>query len=234
MEIKESTRVLKAHDIRGLGSKVAFNFEDIRRRCDEYVEQVRQQTREMLASAEAEAEALRRTAHAEGFSAGRNEGMLRVDSQMAVVADRTAQERLRTTLPAMQAAAEMLRQERDRWLSAWEATAVRMSIAVAEKLIRHELKVNPELSTGMISAALELAIGSPQIRLKLHPDDLRRLGDNAEEVARSITSCGQATLVPDASITPGGCLIETQHGVIDARIESQLERIAAELLPIDS
>ena len=44
------------------------------------------------------------------------------------------------------------------------------------------------------------------------------------------TACGEAELVYDETITPGGCQIETQHGAIDARMETQLERIASELL----
>ena len=61
-------------------------------------------------------------------------------------------------------------------------------------------------------------------------ETLAHLEDHAEEVIRSMAPCGQATLVSDESISCGGCIIETQHGVINAEIENQLERIASELL----
>ncbi|MGE3316914.1 MAG: FliH/SctL family protein [Planctomycetaceae bacterium] len=234
MEAKESARLLKAHDIRGLGSKVAFNFEDIRGRCDAYVEQVRQQTRSMLESAAAEADEIRRKAHQEGLMAGRREGMNQADAQISQVATRSADEKLRTALPALQQAAYMLRQERDRWLAAWDQAAVRLSTAVAEKLIRSELSNRPELAKGMLAAALELAVGSPQIRVRLNPVDHTSLGVGAEDVVRALAGCGQATLVVDETVTQGGCVIDTDHGQIDARIETQLERIVAELVAIES
>ena len=56
------------------------------------------------------------------------------------------------------------------------------------------------------------------------------LGRQATEVVRALAACGEAEIVADNSLTRGGCLIETQHGQIDARIETVLDRIVAELL----
>ena len=49
-------RILKADALRGLGPRVAFNYEDLRRRCDEHIEQVRAQARDLLEAARREAE----------------------------------------------------------------------------------------------------------------------------------------------------------------------------------
>ncbi len=45
------TRLLKANDVRGLGSKVVFNFDDLRQRGDDYVESIKKQVEQMLTSA---------------------------------------------------------------------------------------------------------------------------------------------------------------------------------------
>jgi flagellar assembly protein FliH len=45
-----------------------------------------------------------------------------------------------------------------------------------------------------------------------------------------LAACGEAEIIADKSLTRGGCVIETQHGQIDARIETILDRIVAELL----
>ena len=131
----------------------------------------------------------------------------------------------------MQSAAEALVLERDRWLGEWEATAIQLSVAIAEKLIRRELGLKPEISSDILFKMLELAAGQRQIKLRIHPDDLKFLGNHPEEVIRSMASCGDATLVADEAISRGGCVIETDHGTIDARLETQLERITAELSP---
>jgi flagellar assembly protein FliH len=68
------------------------------------------------------------------------------------------------------------------------------------------------------------------LKLRLHPADIEVLHVAGQEALSRLASMGQAELVPDESITRGGCQIETRHGVIDARLETQLERITLELL----
>ena len=48
-EIPAQTRLLKAHDVRGLGSKVVFNLEDLRQRGDSYLDSVRKQIEGQIA-----------------------------------------------------------------------------------------------------------------------------------------------------------------------------------------
>ncbi|MCH7988383.1 MAG: hypothetical protein IID46_04435 [Planctomycetes bacterium] len=227
-------RLLKANAIRGLGSKIVFNYEDLRKKCNVYVEKVRHETRSMIQDARIQSESIRKEAYEQGRQSGSQQGLRDAEEQIRSraeeLADQLAVEKLKTTLPAMQAAADMLVQERDKWMAAWEEITVRLSLAVAEKVLRRKLDVEPEISTEMIRGVLELATGTPHITLKLNPEDLEHLGDHAEDVIRSMASCGKVTLIADESISNGGCVIETQHGVINAEIENQLERIASELL----
>ena len=230
----EPTRLLKANDIRGLGSKIVFNYEDLRERCDRYVEKVRRDTRNMIQEAQTQSDFIRKEACEQGQQTGLQQGLRdaeeHIRSRAEELADQLAVEKLKTTLPAMQAAADVLVLEREKWMDGWEKIALQLSLAVAEKMLRRKLNVEPEISTEMIRGVLELAAGTPHITLKLNPKDLEHLGEHAEEVIRSMASCGRVTLIAEKSISNGGCVIETQHGVINAEIENQLERIASELL----
>ena len=234
MSAQESNRLIKAHTARSLGSKSTFNFDDLRRQCDEYIEQARRQGQELLAAAAVQAEEIRARALAEGRAAGQRAGLASahetIEARAAELAAARTQERLRTVLPAFEAAAAALHTERDRWLAAWEQAAVRLSAAIAEKILRHELARRPELSVPMISEALQLAAGQPQVQLRLNPRDLEQLEDCGRELVARVGALGDARLVPDETVSPGGCHIETRHGVIDARLEIQLERIIQELL----
>jgi flagellar assembly protein FliH len=234
MPIHDSSRLIKARTARNLGGSAMFNFDDLRRQCDESIASARRQGQELLAQATAAADEIRRRAQAEGIAAGQREGLASardlVDARAAEIASRQTQERLRTVLPAFQAAAQALQIERDRWLAAWEAAAVKLSADIAEKILRHELSRRPELALPIIREALQLAAGQPQIRLHLHPQDLEQLQAAGNEAVGGLAAVGDATLVPDESVTRGGCTIETRHGVIDARLETQIERITSELL----
>ncbi len=234
MSTQESSRLIKASSARHLGASATFNFDDLRRQCDEHVENARRQAQQLLNEATAGAEEIRSRAHAEGLAAGQRDGLTAaqqiVESRAAQIAAGRAQEELRTVLPAFRNAAEALQVERDRWLSNWESAAVKLSAVMAEKILRHELARQPELAPAIIREALQLSAGEPQIKLRLHPHDLEQLRDSGQDMLGQLASVGEATLVPDENISRGGCLIETRHGVIDARLETQLQRITAELL----
>lgn len=235
MSLPSPTRVLKADDARAIGAQAAFNFEDIQRRCDAHLDKVRVQAAQIIAEAHQEAALVRVRAEEDGHELGVQKGMVdaerRIEKQSRERADHEVQQRLRTVLPALEHAARSIAAEREQWLSEWESAAVRLSIAIASRILRDSLAANPGHSRAMIREALELAAGATRIKLRLNPIDLGLLGDEVSDVIASLCACGDPQVISDPTIEPGGSLIETIQGVIDARLETQLQRIAHELLP---
>ena len=154
----------------------------------------------------------------------------KIEEQVVARVQKEFAEHVQTTIPALGQVTVALRDEREKWLLHWEHVAVKRAVAIAEKLLHTQLRTQPELAEGMIAEALKLAAGQPQVQVRFNPQDLTRLGSHAGELVKTITSCATPDLIPDASIAPGGCTIDTGHGEIDARLETMLERIASELL----
>lgn len=233
MATPEIKRVLKASEARAVQAHVAFNYEDLKKRCENHVEKIRQQTQQMLRDAHEEGEHIRRealeNAKAEGWGKGMQDAEAEIERRATTRADARATEMLSTLYPAMQKAVEDLIREQDRWLAEWESAAIRLSIAIAEKLLKRQLELHPERAKLMISEALQLAAGSQEIHVRLSPQDVELLGAKADEVIRNMAACGKAIVVADPEISVGSCLVETQHGVIDARVDTMLDRIAEEL-----
>jgi flagellar assembly protein FliH len=229
-----SPAILKADQARELPARVAFNFDDLRHQAEAHLAAARHEAAAILEAARQEAEALKRQAELQGREEGRAEGLRDAAAQIQSQArQRTSQElelRLKTVLPALTQAAQVLREEREHWLARWESAAIELGVAIAEKLVRTELKTRPELARHMITQALELAVGQSHLRLYLHPADREHLGDQAGQVVHALTGCAVPELVDDPSLQPGDCRIETRHGEIDARLETMLQRIADELL----
>src|SRR5262249_4854017 len=140
---------------------------------------------------------------------------------------------LQTLLPALEEGVRRLEREREQWLAAWENAAIRLSASMAGRIIHRELSQRPLEAEGMIRAALDLAAGQSRITLRLNAEDFRRMDDGGA-IRDCLQRFGEVSLVPDDAISPGGCLIESQHGLIDARIETQLERMVSELVGTDS
>ena len=233
MTFSSASRVLKANDVRGMSSQIAFNFEDIQRQCQERLQEATRQATAILEEAHRESAGVRKQAEESGRGSGRQEGLNEAERQIAQraeeLAEKKATQRIRTLLPALEHAAKQVAINRERWLAEWESSALQLAVAIAGRILRSELAVDPERGRAMISDALQTAAGSTRLRVRLHPEDVAMLGNRAEDVVKSLASCGEATILPDETIERGGSIVETQHGVIDARLETQLDRILQEL-----
>ena len=208
-------RAAEAHDCPRTAS---FNFEDVAAEADRRIAELRTDAARIVAQAKAEAEAVRRRAAEEG----RRAAMLEIDAMV--------EQRAASALKALECAAAEIKQAKQAWLAHWESAAVRLSAAMAAKIVRTELRDRPEITLSLVSEALELAAGSPDVRLKLNPSDFRSLGGETRRIIESMPALGNAEVVADESVGPGGCRVETRFGAIDQRIEVQLDRIADELL----
>jgi len=232
--VSEQSRILKADAVRGMDTNAAFNFDDFKSRCQDYVEQARAKAQQIISQAQKTTVEIKEQAQKEGYAAGHSKGLQNAHDEIKKQAEKCASEmaleKLKTTLPAMQSVSEQLHKDRNRWLAEWENATIKLAVAIAEKIVSQQIAIAPHLATEQIQHLLSLTVGSSRIRLHLNPADLAGLGTHAEEVIKSLSSCGEVQICPDENIDRGGCIIETEHGTVDALIESQLERIADELL----
>jgi flagellar assembly protein FliH len=227
-------RIIKAESVKEDVSIQLFELIDLQRLGEDRISVAQQQADQILANARQAAKQLFEQTATAARIAGRLEGLQESEEQITRqafdMAEAQVSARLATALPALRSAAESLQSERDRWLVRWEQTAVLLGVAIAEKLLQQKLATRPELATVMISDALRLAAGQPQLTVYLHPEDLSAWGDRATQIVQSLTACADTTLVPDPQAMRGGCRIVTRHGEIDARVETMLHRIAQELV----
>ncbi len=132
-------------------------------------------------------------------------------------------------LPIVRQAAAEFADAKQAWLRRWEQSAVQLAVKIAERMVRREVARSPQITLDLVREALELAAGTQQMKIRLHPADFATLEGQVKRLAQEISRGTNAVIVPDETISRGGCRLETQHGVIDQQIETQLKRIAAEL-----
>jgi flagellar assembly protein FliH len=200
---------------------VAFPFEDMAGQAKWYLDSVRKQAERILQDAHEEARAIRAKAEA----AGQHAGMAAVKQ---VLEQQVASE-MASLAPALKKSVDAIEQSRQEWKAHWRRSATHLAAAMAERLIRRELKAEPNITLDLVGEALELAAGSSEITLYLHPDDHQRLGAATDKIVGQLARLGPAQVVADPDISLGGCRVETRHGVIDQSFEAQLARIEEEL-----
>jgi flagellar assembly protein FliH len=209
--------ILKASDSHPCPPVAVFNFVDLEAQAAECTARAQAEAAEIVAQARSEADAIRRQAAEEGCKAAMQEF------------DKTVATHLAPAIAAIHEADTELRQARQAWLSHWERGAVRLAAAIAARVVRRELREEPDISLSLVREALDLAAGSPNIRLHLNPEDYRALGGQVRSLIDGMSSLGDAEVISDATVTQGGCRVETRFGTIDQQIESQLQRIEEEL-----
>ena len=107
---------------------------------------------------------------------------------------------------------------------------VRLAIAIAERVTHQEALQNRGVSEATVTETLKMVGHARVVSLLVHPDEIEAAETYLPDVLAKLRSIESVELTPDPSITPGGCIAKFGAGEIDARIETQLKRIADELL----
>ncbi len=200
---------------------VAFNLEDLKQQAARYLDQVRVQAAQIVLDAQQQAEMLKRRAEEEGRQAAMRAAEKVLDDKIG--------QRMQTLLPALQKVVAGIADAKQEWLGHWERSAVQLAAAMAGKVTRTHVANLPDVTLKLIREALEMTAGASQVRIHLHPQDAESLNGQVAKLAAEFRRVGPAEIVPDETITAGGCRIETLHGVVDQQFESQLARIVEEL-----
>lgn len=160
----------------------------------------------------AEARALTEITARESFQAGREEG--RRETEQA------AQTELESLRSHMATSLIELARARQELLEQADTDLIRLSVAIAEKVLHRQLHLDTDALRGVARAALERLAGKPVQTVRIHPVD----GDAIADELATLAGKGMR-LLPDATLARGTLLFETEFGVLDCSIVTQLEEI---------
>ncbi|MCG3180673.1 MAG: hypothetical protein BIFFINMI_03036 [Phycisphaerae bacterium] len=212
-----------------------FNFGDIAIEARSIIAAARQRAEALVADAQANADAIREQArsagHAEGHAAGREEGLKvgRDEAQRRFDAEFARSGRM------LAEAMEMLNERKGQMLAEARQDLVALALTAAEKVVRTRLAADPGACRRTVDAAVELTGHTSRLSIRVSPGDLATIQEFAPNLADRLTGEGEVQVVADESIEPGGCRVTAwresgQSSEVDATIQTQLTRIAAELL----
>lgn len=167
-------------------------------------------------------DALRQEGYAEGFVQGHAQATLDAQRQITDFIANQGQETARhfaqlfVSVQAQQADAEQV----------VARGVLELACELARQVVRRELSVNPHALQPVIREALGLLMAESKTALiRMNPLDLEVL----EDVLRSEFSGLSLTLLADATVARGGCLVESAGTVVDGTIEKRWMRAVANL-----
>ena len=180
---------------------------------------------ELIEDAKAQAEALREAAWQEGFHQGQTEARTAVEAEMR--ADWAArQEALRMEMDTI--AADIATAREALWLRQ-EGEMVALSLDIARQVIKTEVTQNPAAVQAVLANALRRITDKDNVRVRVSVADAPRVKEAREDLMEIVDGLRFIEIVEDRRISDGGCIIETNAGTIDAKIETQIEEVARAL-----
>ncbi len=189
-------------------------------RSDDHARGPARTPKEIAANAELEKRLTEETR--KSFEAGRERGHQegRQAERLALAPTLKAVEERR----ALQGAelVENFARERDRYLHSVEREVVKLSLAVAARILRREAQMDPLLLTGAVRVALGQLSNSTEVRLRVPPAELALW---TEAIALLPNLALQPSVLAAEGMRLGDCVLETSLGSVDLGIRSQLGEI---------
>jgi flagellar assembly protein FliH len=143
---------------------------------------------------------------------------------------RQAGQTLLRAAQALAGAATRLQEEQKASQEGVKRDVLRLSLAIARQIVMGELRANPDAIGEIVSRLLDEAEGRRVLSIRLHPDDAERL---KQTPAAALLQKAKVAVQTSQEVEPGGCLLETGFGRLDARLETRFGEIAARLLGED-
>lgn len=153
----------------------------------------------------------------QGYDEGYREG--------AAAAEEELGNRYRDMLAEAKTVLEQAYEMKEQIIRESEPFLIEMAAAIAEKIIGQELSVSPELTVAMTKSVLSRTRDKGKITLCVAPEHFAFIRDARDELLLAAGSEADLQIIPDSAVGGYGCVIRTEFGSLDARVDTQLKEI---------
>jgi flagellar assembly protein FliH len=125
---------------------------------------------------------------------------------------------------SMKKAIEDLKQEMDGIWSKSEQEIIKLTFAIAKKMVHEEISQNSsKIIERIVSDALHKVKKNRILRIYVNPGDVEKLKEMKLNALSDMN--GGCEIISDSDISRGGCKIDTDYGSVDARVETRWSEI---------
>ncbi len=105
-----------------------------------------------------------------------------------------------------------------------------ISVDIAKKIIKKELEADPQVLINTIVDILRtVSKNEPKITIRVQPQAVQFIKDTIPNITYQYGIDSKINIVADPSIEEGGCVLQTNNGIVDASINTQIEIIKKSL-----
>lgn len=110
------------------------------------------------------------------------------------------------------------------WYEESERQLEVMAIEIAERIIRTQLTVDRSVVVDTVKAAMAEVTHASEARVRVNPFDSELMRTLKQEIMQAAPTVRTLEISDDPTVD-AGCIIETQGGLVDARISAQFESL---------
>lgn len=149
---------------------------------------------------------------AEARTEGIREGQARAEHEFQQALEEQGQ-RISKALAAFQ-------QEREAYYAKVEIKLVELALAIAGRILHREAQVDPMVVAGLVRVMLERMQQRTAATVRVRPDE-------ASNWRHYFAAATEVSIVEDAKLKSGECLLETELGTAEMGIDAQLREVEA-------
>ncbi len=210
-----------------------FEVADLMAEAQKVVAAARAEAAGILDRARSQAEAIRQSAGEEGRRVGIQEGTRQGReagrTEAFEAARREFAEQQKSLIESCQQTITDINANRAAWETSARQDLIDLAMAIARRVARCVGQRDREVVRANLEEAIQLAGARSDVTIMVSPAD----AEAARQFARSLVDMreqwGHIRVVEDPEVSPGGCRIQWGTGAVDARLETQLDRIETEL-----
>jgi flagellar assembly protein FliH len=164
---------------------------------------------------------LNEQAYQRGLADGRKQGMIDAENSWHEFGEK----KIEPLLMCLQEVLLQLNNIRNETYQEIEKEVVELALAIAKQVICREITIDRDIVVCVAREALAKVEDPGRVKIKMNPCDLQFANETRSQLSNLIQNIENVTLEAAEKIQSGGCIIETDLGEIDARIENQLQAV---------
>jgi flagellar assembly protein FliH len=216
-------------------SMLPFSVRDIEEQAAAMLAHAQAQVEKLHLKAKADAVQTRQKAYDEGFAAGHEDGLKKGNEDGRAAGKQSAfaehKAKLEQLVKTITAALNDIDSSRHKLESLAGSDVIRLAVAIARRVTKLQGSQDPIVLTENVRAAVKLVVHSADVRIAVHPTQKQSLTEALPQLRMQWPNLTHVEVIEDAEIAPGGCRVFTAAGQIDADLDCQIDRVAADLLP---
>jgi len=119
---------------------------------------------------------------------------------------------------------------RDDFFRRNEPDIIRLAVRMAEKILGEQLRLDPTSIASIVREAMKGVRRDRNLVVYVNPAEVEHARKGFSSIEALLGEARDVEVRPNPNVKPGGCIVESELGVIDARLETQLGLLEKALL----